>query len=600
MSFVRLVSDTTQNGKLRPDLLLQYLIGIQHKYQHIPEKAIKQLSQQLERSEADIKGVIGFYSFLHRQSRGSYDIQISDNITDRMQGNRTQLNRLCKKLDIEPGTPRPDGRVTVSTTACTGMSDQGPAMLVNGRVIPRLNVEKIDAVTDLIESAIPLNQWPEALFCVNNNIRRRDLLLSDQSTNSDALRALRERGAIALLEQIRQSGLRGRGGAGFYTGIKWQLCQQSRAEQRYVVCNADEGEPGTFKDRVLLSTQADKIIEGMTLCAGIIGASKGFIYLRGEYRYLLASLELCLKTRRNTGLLGTSILGKPGFDFDIEIHLGAGAYVCGEESALIESLEGKRGIPRNRPPFPVSHGYMDQPTVVNNVETFFAATLIATHGAEWFNAVGTEKSSGTKLLSISGDCTQPGIYEYPFGTTIQTILDDCGATNTQAVQVSGAAGMTLAPQEFNRCIAFEDIPCGGSFMIFNQQRALLDMTRNFAHFFVHESCGFCTPCRVGGALLKELIDKLHASHAGPYDVREIKTIGALMQNTSHCGLGASAANSILDVLAKFPAAYQSRLSKSDHEPAFNLDAALQEARVLSGRQDAGAHISPETQTQHEQ
>jgi [NiFe] hydrogenase diaphorase moiety large subunit len=356
------------------------------------------------------------------------------------------------------------------------------------------------------------------------------------------------------------------------------------------VCNADEGEPGTFKDRVLLNSYADSVFEGMTLCAGVIGARRGYLYLRGEYRYLLEPLERTLQQRRKNGLLGQHILGKNGFDFDIEIHLGAGAYICGEESSLIESLEGKRGIPRNRPPFPVTHGYLNQPTVINNVETFMAAAKIAALGADWFFRVGTAESTGTKLLSISGDCDRPGIYEYPFGVTIKQVLDDCGAANTQAVQIAGAAGTTLPMADAGHCIAFEDVSTAGSFMVFNEHRKLLDIVQNFAHFFVHESCGFCTPCRVGGALLKDLVDKLVNGHATHYDVAEMKQIGALMKQASHCGLGSTAPNPVLDLLHRFPELVEARLAHSGYEPAFDLDAALQEARDISGRDDTGAHI----------
>jgi [NiFe] hydrogenase diaphorase moiety large subunit len=332
----------------------------------------------------------------------------------------------------------------------------------------------------------------------------------------------------------------------------------------------------------------------MTLCAGIIGASRGFLYLRGEYRYLRDKLEKVLQKRRDAGLLGQNILGQSGFDFDIEIHMGAGAYVCGEESSLIESLEGKRGIPRKRPPFPVTQGYLNKPTVVNNVETFMASAMIAAHGSNCFQCHGTEFSTGTKLLSISGDCERPGIYEYPFGVTIQQILDDCGAKDTQAIQLSGAAGNTIPGSEFNRTLSFEDLATGGSFMIFNQQRDLLDMVKNFSEFFAHESCGFCTPPRVGCSLTKNLIDKIYSGHAGHYDLEEIRSIAVLMQKSSHCGLGTSAPNPVLDTLNKFPQIYQLRLKHSSFEPAFDLDAALQDARNITGRDDAGAHIATES------
>ena len=487
MSINEFIFGDTRSTDYRPGLLLQYLYEIQYQNSFIPPQAIKLLAEKLSLSESHIHGVIGFYSFLHDSPRGGYDVLISDSITDHMLGSRELLDKLCKKLGVVVGVPRNDGRVTIDTTSCTGMCDQGPAMLINGWAITRLDESRINTIAELIESDNALEQWPKQFFQVEDNIQRRDMLLADGFNNGDTLRALIEEGGEAMLEQIELSGLRGRGGAGFRTGMKWRFCKQAQAEQHYVICNADEGEPATFKDRVLLNAYADKVFEGMTLCAGVIGASKGFLYLRGEYRYLRKSLEQILQKRREANLLGNSILGKNGFDFDVEIHMGAGAYICGEESALIESLEGKRGIPRNRPPFPVTHGYLNKPTVVNNVETFASAAQIAVQGADWFRSVGTKDSSGTKLLSISGDCDRPGIYEYPFGVSIQQVLDDCGATDAQAVQVAGAAGYTIAPEEYERKLSFEDVSTGGSFIVFNQQRDLLDMVQNFAHFFVHES-----------------------------------------------------------------------------------------------------------------
>ncbi len=589
-----IISSHSRSGKAERPRLLQYLCQIQHRLSHIPVRAISLLANTLEIPESEIKGVIGFYTFLHEQPRGDYDILLSDSITDHMLGSRRVLQQLCDSLGVKPGVPRADGRVTVDTTSCTGICDQGPAMLVNGRVVSRLTDSRILHICELVEAGVEVEQWPAEFFRVDDNIMRRDLLLSKEtaaaSPDGSALRALLDSGGDAILDVIEKSGLRGRGGAGFRTAMKWRFCRQAQADHHYVVCNADEGEPGTFKDRVLLNSYADSLFEGMTLCAGVIGAERGFVYLRGEYRYLLEPLERVLQQRRDQDLLGQSILGKDGFDFDIEIHLGAGAYICGEESSLIESLEGKRGIPRNRPPFPVTNGYLDQPTVVNNVETFMAAAKIAVLGADWFRSTGTPESTGTKLLSISGDCERPGIYEYPFGVTIGQILEDCGAADTQAVQIAGAAGTLHPVANADRSIAFEDVSTGGSFMVFNNDRNLLHTVQNFAHFFVHESCGFCTPCRVGGSLLKDLVDKLVSGHATQYDVDEMRQIGALMRQASHCGLGSTAPGSVLDLLDRFPQLIEDRLAHSGYEPAFDLDAALQEARNITGRDDAGAHI----------
>ncbi len=573
-----------------PDQLLQHLCKIQNHYSHIPEEALQLLAERLQIPPAEIVAVVYFYSFLHMHTRGDFDIRFSDNITDRMLGNIPLLNSLCKKLGVEPDVPRADGRVTVALTSCTGICDQGPALLVNGMVISHLDEERIHKMVGLIEAGISISNWPKSFFVVEDNIQRHDKLLSHGIINGSAIDAMVVKGSDAILESLDHSGLRGRGGAGFKTATKWRICRDAPADEHYVVCNADEGEPGTFKDRILLNGYANCVFEGMTVCAGIIGAKKGFLYLRGEYLYLRDSLEKILQERRDANWLGENILGQKGFDFDIEIHMGAGAYICGEESALIESLEGKRGIPRNRPPFPVTSGYMNKPTVVNNVETFVAAARIADFGADWFRSSGTEQSTGTKLLSVSGDCERPGIYEYPYGVTIRQVLEDCGASDTQAVQISGAAGSTIPPQEFYRQIAFEDVPTGGSFMIFNQKRDLLDMVDNFARFFAHESCGFCTPCRVGGTMMKNLVNKVMVGHATSYDISEMENIGLVMQKTAHCGLGSTAPNPVLDTLKKFPGIYSKRLLNRSYEPAFDLDAELEVSRHITGRDDEEAYI----------
>jgi [NiFe] hydrogenase diaphorase moiety large subunit len=292
--------------------------------------------------------------------------------------------------------------------------------------------------------------------------------------------------------------------------------------------------------------------------------------------------------------LGSAICDWPGVDFDIAIHVGAGAYVCGEESALIESLEGKRGVPRNRPPYPVTSGYLKQPTIVNNVETFCAAALIAVRGGEWYRSIGTLRSAGTKILSISGDCARPGIYEYPFGTPVRQVLADCGAEFTQAVQVSGASGICIDESEFDRRIAFEDLPTAGAFMVFDETRDMFEVARNFVQFFAHESCGFCTPCRVGTTLVRKLMDKLAAGLGSPHDMAQIADLNGLLQAASHCGLGHTACNPVLDTLKRFRPAYEQRMVSLDYAPAFDLDGALARARAMTGRDDPGAHfgVSP--------
>jgi [NiFe] hydrogenase diaphorase moiety large subunit len=578
-----------------PHALVQMLRVLQARLGWLPPDALSALAAGVGHTLAHVKGVASFYRFFHQQPVGRYRVLFSDNVTDQMQGSAVLMARLCQRLGVAPGELSRDGRVSVATTSCTGLCDQGPALLINHhQVVTRLDAARVDHLADLILGDTPLSEWPPHWFQVEHPVHRADVLLTDDLPRGAALAASRQRGAAALREEMKRSGLRGRGGAGFSTGLKWQLCSQAPGEEHHVVCNADEGEPGTFKDRVLLARHADTVFEGMTVAARAIGARSGLMYLRGEYRFLLEALQAVLRKRREDGLLGTDIQGEAGFDFDISIHLGAGAYVCGEESALIESLEGKRGTPRIRPPFPVEQGYLGQPTAVNNVETFCAAAHIALRGGEWWAGMGTPQSTGTKIHSVSGDCERPGLYEYPYGTSISQILHDCGARDTQAVQVGGPSGTCLSAQEFDRIIGFEDVPTAGAFMVFDASRDMFEVARSFAHFFAHESCGFCTPCRVGTSLVARRLDKLARAHGGGrgsgQDLSVLRELDTLLHIASHCGLGASACNPLRDTLKHFQSAYGQRTTAARFEPDFDLDAELSVARRWTGRDDEAAHL----------
>lgn len=592
------INDIIQRHGAEPTELLQVLRDVQAGLRHISRASMRAVADGLGLPITQVQSVTEFYSFLTTEPVGRFDIRLSDSVTDHMLGSLSLAEYFCQRLGVVPGETRPDGAVRFDFTSCTGMCDQGPAALVNGLALTRLDRGRIDQIAERVDQAVPLSEWPCEWFAVEDNIHKRSLLLGDAFEPGAALRHVLQRGREAIFSELDRSGLRGRGGAGFKTAMKWRFCLEASnagdagtgSQARVVVCNADEGEPGTFKDRVLLNRHAHEVFEGMTACAFLIGARQGFLYLRGEYLHLHDQLAGILASRREQGLLGRRILGQEDFDFDIRIHLGAGAYICGEESALIESLEGRRGNPRNRPPYPVTQGYLGLPTVVNNVETFAAAARISLYGGEWFSAVGTGKSAGTKILSISGDCSRPGIYEYPFGTRIDEILNDCGAEDAFGVQVGGPSGTFIAAQEFERRLGFEDLATGGSFIIFNSSRDVLAVARNFTRFFAHESCGFCTPCRVGTSLLRNTMDKICEGHGTPHDLVELTHLAKLVRTTSHCGLGQTAANPILSTLERYPDLYEKQLKTISFEPGFDLDGALSTSRRLTGRDDAHAHL----------
>jgi [NiFe] hydrogenase diaphorase moiety large subunit len=428
------------------------------------------------------------------------------------------------------------------------------------------------------------------VFEVTSNIRRADILLGRHFADGAALRAVLGRGPEAILEEMVKSGLRGQGGAGFKSAAKWISCRNAPGDVKYVVCNADEGEPGTFKDRVLMQDFADLVFEGMTLCGRVIGARQGFVYLRGEYRYMVEALKATSAPPPRVGTAGRSHPGRSELCFDIDIHMGAGAYVCGEESALIESLEGKHGVPRIRPPFPTTHGYLNKPTVVNNVETFAAAAKIAVEGGAWFASRGTAESKGTKLLSLSGDCERPGIYEYPFGVTVRRVLEDCGARDAQGIQMAGPAGHMISAKQFDRRICFEDLATGGSFMVFDRSRDILDGIRNFPFLrprklrVLHALPGrHLADARSG--------DKVHTGHGTRHDLDEMRKLGRIMQVACHCGLGQTAPNPVLDSLDEFPEAYERRLRSTAYEPAFDLERGAGRGPAADWPRDPDAYLN---------
>jgi [NiFe] hydrogenase diaphorase moiety large subunit len=573
-----------------PYALVQILREAQALHTWLPRDLLSYLAGALGLTLAHVEGVTTFYRFFHTEPVGEYRVLFSDNITDRMAGNVALLTGLCERLGVERGQMRADGRVSIDFCSCTGLCDQGPSLLINHhQVVTHLDAARIAEIAELIEARVPVTAWPAHWSDVEANIRRADVLLGAAPQAGEAIAAALSLGVPALLDEMTVSNLRGRGGAGFVTSKKWALCREAKGSEHYLVCNADEGEPGTFKDRVLLTQHPDMVFEGMTIGAFAIGARHGMLYLRGEYRYLLESLQDVLQRRRDAHLLGNAILGHAEFNFDIEIHVGAGAYVCGEESSLIESLEGKRGTPRIRPPFPAEHGYRGQPTAVDNVETLCAATHVVLRGGQWWAAIGTPQSTGTHLHSVSGDCERPGIYEYPMGTSVEHILEACGGHDTQAVQVGGPSGKCLSAIEFGRRICFEEVPTAGAFMAFDRSRDMFDVARNYARFFAEESCGFCTPCRVGTALVVKTMDKLAAGRGSRHDVELLSDIDQLMHGTTHCGLGASACNALHDTIVKFRPAYERRLKSLQFEPAFDLDAELAESLRATGRSDAAAH-----------
>ena len=348
-----------------------------------------------------------------------------------------------------------------------------------------------------------------------------------------------------IIQQVLDSGLKGRGGAGFPTGLKWKYTAAEKEPVKYIVCNADEGEPGTFKDREILDRVAYKMYGGMAIAGKAIGANQGIVYLRGEYRFLFPKLMKELESFH-------ALIKEIGYDFTIRYCLGSGAYICGEESALFESVEGQRGEPRNKPPYPTSFGVFGKPTSINNVETLVTTTMIIKHGPARFSQLGTKDSRGSKVFSVSGDTPIPGIYELELGMTVQEFVNGFGDGDTKAVQVGGASGFCVPRKKFtSTIIGFEGVPTGGSMKLFNSSRSMYNVLHNYLDFFAEESCGQCTPCRVGCQQLLKGVEKVKKGEAKSIYLNELVKLADTMKIASKCGLGQSVGNAFRTIVENF-------------------------------------------------
>ena len=578
-----------------PSGLIEILRDVQAAFGVVSPEAVARIADRLGLSRVDVEGVATFYHFFSTRPAGATTVYLNTNVVAGMKGRAEVARAFEKAAGCRFGETTPDGRIGLRETSCIGMNDQEPSALISGVVFTRLTPARAKEIVASIKAGRDMaalvkktgdgaNQSRLVRAMVDNNIRKKGPVIFAPFKTGTAVRKAVTWTPEDVIAEIKRSNLLGRGGAGFPTGLKWEFCGREACEPRYVVCNADEGEPGTFKDRVILTEMPHLLFEGMTIAGYAIGAKLGILYLRGEYAYLKARLEKVLADLRAQKLLGKAVAGKKGFSFDIVIKLGAGAYVCGEESALLESAEAKRGEPRPRPPFPVQNGYLGQPTTVNNVETLCAAARILERGAGWFKTLGTPRSAGTKLLSVSGDCRKPGVYEIEFGLTVRRLLEMVGGRDAQAVQVGGPSGNCIGRGQFERKIGFDDLPTGGSIIVIGPERNLFDVVHNFMDFFIEESCGWCVSCRAGNSLLKQKLEKITGGHGTLPDLVEIEAWGKTIKAMSRCGLGQTSPNPILTTLQNFREKYEALVDKSrDYISTFDLEAAVGDASAVTGQ-----------------
>lgn len=544
--------------------LLPVLHEAQSIYRHIPEPVAAEVGKALGVPLADVFGVIDFYSMFYREPVGERMVRVCTDPACALAGGDAVLAAVRRSAGLADEETSSDGLLTVESSPCLGLCEHAPAGLVDEIPLARLEAGRAGEIVHG-QGANPagiLAGDVRVLTALCGRGRPTSLAEYQAAGGYEGLVRARTMTPEQVIAEVKASGLVGRGGAAFPTGVKWEGALRAEGQPKYVVCNADESEPGTFKDRVLLEEDPHRTLEGLAIAAHAIGATRGYVYVRGEYPRARHVLEGALEEARQAGFVGRSA-PSPGSGFDIEIRVGAGAYICGEETALFESIEGKRGFPRVKPPFPTTHGLFGKPTVINNVETLCNVPLILSQGVAAYRSLGTEKSPGPKLFCVSGQVQRPGLYEVPFGVTLRHLLFDlAGGLHSghrlQAVLFGGAAGAFATQEHLDVALTFEDLraaglPLGsGVVMVFDETADVRDVLHRLARFFAHESCGKCYPCQIGTQRQAEILERAAAGRSIPGDIQRLSDVGWTMTDASLCGLGQTAATAVLSGLTLWP------------------------------------------------
>ena len=550
------LEDVAHRGRT---MLLPALHKAQSLYGWLPREVLEAISWGLRVPLADIHGVVEFYTMFYSEPMPKRVIRVCEDSACYLAGAEAVAAVINTAVEG-------DDSIAFERVPCLGMCELAPVGLDGER--PGGNLSEL-VVADFIA-----NQHPEPtanVYGTEQLVTTRlgvvdPASLSDYETYGgyEVLRRMIEMAPDDVISEVESLGILGRGGAMFPLGRKWKFTRLAMGNgyEKHIVVNADESEPGTFKDRCLMEEDPFALIEGMTLASYAVGAENGWIFVRGEYPRSFKRLQVAIEVARKAGYLGENILGKKGFHFDIELRLGAGAYICGEETALFEAIEGKRGFPRIKPPFPTTHGLFQQPTAVNNVETLVAAVAGLRIGVEKWKLLGTKDSPGTKLFCLSGDVANPGLYEVPFGMCIIDLIEMAGgctdAEGIQAVLMGGAAGVFIGPEQLGMPLTYEDayvanVPLGsGVVMVFGQRADLRQTLFQLSRFFAHESCGKCFPCQLGSQRQKEILKRVAEGEIRPTDRVMLEDIGFAMTETSLCGLGQTAASAVLSALEHWP------------------------------------------------
>jgi len=578
---------------IKRSALVPMALYAQDLFGFVNEELIAEIAQRLELNTLQVSETLSYYSMIRRAPAGKYHVQVCTNVSCMLRGGRQILEAAQKRLEIGHKGLTHDGMFSLEEVECIGACTGAPAIQVNYDYYENLTPNSTAKLLGLLDqgrnppTSTPITgavheRHPDEIPVISRLFGVKDshtlAVYREHDGYKGLERALRGMTPDQVIEEVKKSNLRGRGGAGFPSGMKWSFVPKESAKPKYILCNADESEPGTCKDRPLMELAPHQLIEGTIIAGRAVDAHRGYIYVRGEYRYVLDILDRAIAEAYEGGYLGKNILGS-GFDFDLFTHTGAGAYECGEESALMESLEGKRGYPRIRPPFPAVVGLYGSPTVINNVETLSSVPSILHRGGDWYADLGSAKNGGTRMFCISGHVKRPGIYELPMGFNLRRMIEEVaggipGGKQLKAVIPGGSSCPLLKAEETDVAMDFDSLAKAGSMLgsggvvVIDEDTCMVDLARRIMHFYAHESCGWCIPCREGTAWMSKLLDRFHSGHGQPEDIPLLGELAKNMLGTTFCPLGDAAAMPTISIVKKWEHEFEEHLSgKCRYRPA---------------------------------
>ena len=579
--------------------LIPMMLYAQDQFGFLSDEMLEEIAKRLELNITQVTETLAYYSMLRRKPAGKYHIQVCTNISCMLRGGNELFQHVKTRLSLENKEVSPTGTFSLEEVECMGACTGAPAMQVNYDFYENLDPDKVDAIFEQLQDGkrpkpVPVisgalhERHPAEVPVISQrfgipNSHKIDVYMKHDGYQA-LEKALKQMSAEQIIDEMKKSSLRGRGGAGFPTGMKWGFVPKDSKKPKYVLCNADESEPGTSKDRPLMEMDPHQMIEGIIIAGRAIDSHQGYVYVRGEYRYVLDIVEAAIAEAYAKGFLGKDILGTK-FDFDLVAHTGAGAYECGEESALMESLEGKRGYPRIKPPFPAVVGLYGCPTIINNVETLSTVPAIIRKGGEWYAGLGTPKNGGTRLYSISGHVNRPGIYELPLGYPLRKLIEDVaggmrGGRKLKAVIPGGSSCPLLSADEIDVAMDYDSVAKIGSMLgsggtvIMDEDTCMVDVARRIMHFYAHESCGWCIPCREGTAWLRKMLDRFHDGGGRQEDIPLIGELSQNMLGRTFCPLGDAAALPTMSIVKKWRNEFEDHLQgKCAYKPAEMLASA---------------------------